>query len=1134
MAQRVPGYCTLCRSRCGAIMVVDNGRLTGVEPLSGHPTGGALCAKGRAAPEMVHSPRRLTKPLRRTAARDAADPGWAEISWDEALSEVAQKLGDIRKTSGAEAVAFAVTTPSGTPMVDSFEWVERFIRCFGSPNLIYAVEICGWHKDYAHALTFGRGIGVPDYEGADAIVLWGHNPARTWLAQATRIADARRRGARVAVVDPKSNGSGQQADIWLRIRPGADGALAMGAIRHLITTGAYDAAFVTRWTNGPLLINTDTGRFVRARELWTDQSSDDFVTLDRSGAARAFDTRFAAPDPASYKLDCRATLIARDGRAIAAATAFSLLRAAANPYTIERVAELTWVDESKIAAFYELFENSPRLAYHSWTGVGQHTNATMIERAIATLYALTGACDRPGGNIWPVPPPTRTVNDYALLLPEQKAKALGLDELPLGPPGRGWITARDFSRAVLTGEPYRVEALMSFGTNFMVSQGHSSRNREALRALDFHVHVDMFMNPTAQNADIVLPANMPWERDALKIGFEITQAAVETIQFRPQMLPRLGHCKADYEIVAELAARLGMADDFFGGDIQAGWNYQLAPLGVTVDELRGHPEGMRIPQPFRHEKYALPQLDATVAGFTTATRRVEIYSELMLEHGYAALPGHIEPAESPLADGADTRFPLVLTTAKSGWFVHSSHRHVASLRKKTPDPSIEINARLAAKRGLQDGDWAIVTTSAGEVRLRVRLNEALDDRVAVAEFGWWEDCPPLGRDAIRPAGSPTSNMNNALSDATRDPVSGSVPLRATTCDIRKDEIASRGHWTGKRGFAVAAVHSQADDVVALDLAPRDGGAIPAFHPGQHVLLSLPGLDVARAYSLTGHDGRDVLSIAVKQRRSGDSSLAGDAVHLSDHVHRLAVGDEVQIESPKGIFTPPLHGPRPLIFLAAGIGITPFIGHLEALARRASADRVAKILLLHGCRSGGEHAFARQLRQLAVLLPELELITAYSAPRAQDRCPEDYDYAGRLDLSAIDPMLPLRPLAYLCGSPGFTTAMTVRLVERGVPRFDIFTEAFTSPPIVPRTLKAQTVHIADSDRSFTWTPELGTLLDAAQAAGVSLPSGCRVGQCESCLMRVVDGNVAQFGGDDSATDQCLTCQSVPLSELTLAL
>ncbi|HVX78560.1 MAG TPA: molybdopterin-dependent oxidoreductase [Bradyrhizobium sp.] len=1132
MAERIPGYCTLCRSRCGSTVIVENGRLVGVESLPGHPTGGALCAKGRAAPEMVHSPRRLTRPLRRTAPRGAADPGWTEISWDEALDGIAQRLAAIRERSGAEAVAFAVTTPSGTPMVDSFEWVERFIRCFGSPNLIYAVEVCGWHKDYAHALTFGRGIGFPDYDHADAIVLWGHNPARTWLAQATRVADARRRGARVAVIDPKPNGSGQQADIWLRIRPGADGALAMGAIRHLITTKSFDAEFVTRWTNGPFLVNTDTGRFIRASELRDGGSPDAFVVLDRSGAAQAHDARFSILDPDCCRLDDRTTLAGRDGRVIIAATAFRLLAAEAAPYTIARVAEITWLDERDVAAFYELFENSPRLAYHAWTGVGQHTNATMTERAIATLYALTGACDRPGGNVWPVPPPTRTVNDYALLPPAQRAKALGIDELPLGPPSRGWITARDFSRAVLTGEPYRVEALMSFGTNLVVSQGHSSRNRDALRALDFHVHVDMFMNPTAENADIILPANMPWERDALKIGFEITQQAVETIQFRPRMLPPLGECKADYEIAAQLAVRLGLANQFFGGDIRAGWNYQLAPLGITIDELRRHPSGLRFPQPFSHEKYALKREDGTVAGFATPTRRVEIYSELMREHGYPPLPRHIEPAESPLAGTADGGFPLVLTTAKSGWFVHSSHRHVASLRRKTPDPAIEINATLAAQRGLKDGDWAIVETSTGEVRLRVRLNEALDDRVAVAEFGWWEDCPPLGREATSAGGFRTSNMNDALSDATRDPVSGSVPLRAVRCDIRKDGTASRDRWAGRRAFSVAAIRREADDVVALDLAPCDGGALPTFLPGQHVMLGVPGMDVTRAYSLTGRGGRDVLSVAVKRRRC--DGFEDIAASLSRHVHRLSVGDDVLIEAPRGTFTPPLAGTRPLIFLAAGIGITPFMSHLEALAEREPAQRVARVLLLYGCRSGNEHPFGRRLRELAELLPELDLVTAFSSPRPQDRRPQDYDHAGRIDLSAIDELLPQRPLAYLCGSPDFTTSMTERLVERGLPRFDVFTEAFASPPVVPPSLKPQTVHLAGSDRSFVWSPELGTLLDAAEAAGLPFPSGCRVGQCESCAMRVVAGEVARLGGDETTTDQCLTCQAVPLSELTLAL
>jgi len=1128
MTERYPGYCTLCRSRCGSITVVESGRMVAVENAPEHPTGGALCSKGRAAPEMVHSPRRLTHPLRRTAPRDAADPGWVQISWDEALGEIAGKLEQIRSTAGAEAVAFAVTTPSGTPMVDSFEWVERFIRCFGSPNLIYAVEVCGWHKDFAHALTFGRGIGFPDYDRADVIVLWGHNPARTWLAQATRVADARRRGARVAVVDPKPNGSGQQADLWLRIRPGADGALAMAAVRHLISTGTFDAAFVTRWTNGPFLVDTDTGHFVRASDLWPDQSPEAFVVLDRSGGARAHDPRIEILDPANCRLDAEATLEGVDGRVIAARTAFSRLAAEAAPYTMSSVAATTWLDESKVAAFCALFENSPKLAYHSWTGVGQHTNATATERAIATLYALTGACDRPGGNVWPLPPPTRTVNDLSLLPQVQKAKALGLDELPLGPPSRGWITARDFSRAVLTGEPYRVKALMSFGTNFAVSQGHSSRNREALRALDFHVHVDMFMNPTAENADIVLPAGMPWERDALKIGFEITQEAVETIQFRPQMLPRLGESKADYEIVAELALRMGMAEQFFGGDIRAGWNYQLAPLGITVEELSKTPEGMRFPQAFHHEKYADKKSDGQITGFATPTRRVEIYSELMLDHDYAPLAGHVEPAESPMASTSDKRFPLVLTTAKSGWFVHSSHRHVASLRKKAPDPAVEISSTLATRQGLDDGDWAIVETPSGQVRLRVRLNDSLDDRIVMAEFGWWEDCPPLGRNVTPVGGTATSNMNDALSDASRDPVSGSVPLRATLCDIRRDQAANRGRWTGRRAFSVASVRHEADDVVAIDLAPKDGDALPAYRPGQYVLLSLPGVNVARAYSLTGHGGENVLSVAVRNQSSGIGP------HLSEHVHRLAVGDEVFLEVPGGIFTPPLQGNRPLIFLAAGIGITPFMSHLEALLALPPAARVNDVLLLYTCRNGNEHPFATRLRELEAQLPQLKLVTAFTAPRPADRLHRDYDHAGRPDLSALDPLISKHPLVYICGSPNFTSSMTARLVERGLPKFDIFAEVFASPPEIPATLEPQTVHVAGSDKSFVWSPELGTLLDAAHAAGVPLPSGCRVGQCESCAMRIVDGRVAQLGDGDSSAEHCLTCQTVPLSELTLAL
>ncbi len=1130
VAERIPGYCTLCRSRCGTITVVEGERLLAVEPHTTHPTGGALCAKGRAAPELVHSPRRLTVPLRRTSPRGAAEPRWEEISWDVALDAVADRLSDIRETSGAEAVAFAITTPSGTPMVDSFDWVERFVRCFGSPNVIYAVEVCGWHKDYAHALTFGRGIGVPDYEQADAIVLWGHNPARTWLAQASRIADARRRGATVAVVDPKPNGSGQLADQWLRIRPGADGALAMGAIHHLIASGTFDAAFVARWTNAPLLVDTATGALLRADALWADGDPDAFVLLDAAGTPRPYDTRRPPPEAAAVRLDGTAALTAADGHPVAAATVFHLLAAQAAPYTLAHVAAITWLEPEAVAAFYALFENSPRLAYHSWTGVGQHTNATATERAIATLYALTGACDRPGGNLWTVPPPTQSLNDYALLPPAQQAKALGLAELPLGPPRFGWITARDFAQAVLDGTPYPVRALMSFGTNFAVSQGDTARNLRALQALAFHVHVDMFMNPTAENADIVLPANMPWERDALKIGFEITQAAAETIQFRPRVLPPLGESRADYDIAAALALRLGHGEAFFGGDIEAGWNFQLAPLGLTVDDLRRQPDGVRCPQPTGFAKYAAVSADGSVAGFATPTRRVELYSDALRAHGHAPLPGHVEPTDSPQRE-ADPPFPLVLTTAKSGWFVHSSHRHVAALRKKSPDPAVEIAPALATARGLSAGDWAVLETVHGAARLRVRLNPALDARVVLAEFGWWEDCPPLGRDGRPPAGALTSNINAVLSDQDRDPVSGSVPLRAGLCQIRRDATASRGFWTGTRAFRVAERRAEGDEVLALRLEPVDGGALPAVLPGQYVMATPPGASQARAYSLTeAGPAPDTLTLGVKRH----AGRAPEAHGTSDRMHALKIGDVVQLEAPAGLFTPPLAGARPLLFLAAGVGITPFLAHLEALAQRGPAARVPKVLLLHACRDGAAHPFATRLAALEAALPELERITVYSAPRPEDRLTPGRVEAGRLDLTPVRALLAQRPLAYLCGSPAFTAAMTEALSALGLHRFDIFAEAFADPPAVPATLAPQTIQIAGTGDSFAWSPQNGSLLEAAHAAGIALPSGCRVGQCESCALTLVSGAVAHLDGSTPEPGACLTCQAVPLSPVTLAL
>ena len=265
--RHIAAFCPLCVSRCGCEAVVENGRLVAIEPDPSHPTGKALCAKGRASPALVEAPDRLLYPMRRTRPKGDADPGWQRISWDEALDETAAAMRRIATESGPEAVAFAVTTSSGTAISDAQPWIDRLINAFGSPNNCNAWEICAWHRQYARAFTTGTGIGTPDYAKAGCILLWGHNPSTSLLAAATRVAAARARGAKLIVVDPRHIGFAVKADCWLRVRPGTDAAVALALAGVMIEQGWFDGDFVREWTNGPFLVREDDGTLLRAEAL---------------------------------------------------------------------------------------------------------------------------------------------------------------------------------------------------------------------------------------------------------------------------------------------------------------------------------------------------------------------------------------------------------------------------------------------------------------------------------------------------------------------------------------------------------------------------------------------------------------------------------------------------------------------------------------------------------------------------------------------------------------------------------------------------------------------------------------------------------------------------------------------------
>ena len=774
MQQRTPAFCTQCRSRCGCEAIVEDGRLIGIEPLPGHPSGDKLCPKGRAAPELVYHPDRILRPMRRTRPKGASDPGWQPISWDEALDEIAGRLGAIAREHGPEQVAFSITTPSGSHMQDCISWVERFVRAFGSPNTIYATEICNWHKDYASRFTYGHDIGTPDFANTDCVLLWGNNPAATWLARTGEIQKGLKRGARMIVVDPKPTVLARRATQWLQVRPGSDQAVALGLINLLLADARFDAACATRWTNGPLLVRSDTGRFLRESDVRAD---------GREGVllARASDGEgLVAYDPARRSWDVTPALrwsgvVDTLEGSVACRTAFDVLAEAVAAMTPERVEVLSGVASDDLAKAVDIIAGAKSVAYYTWNGIGQSITATQTDRAIASLYALTGSYGRAGGNVPGGAAAFGDISGRDLISEAQRAKAIGLAERPLGPGLNGWVTARDVYRAVLDKAPYPVRALVSFGTNGLVSQPDADLGRRALEALDFHVHADFFVNPTAAYADIVLPAATSWEREGLRTGFDVSLDGLRLVQLRPAVIAPRSEAKSDTDIVLALAGRMGLGAKMFDLDADAGHDAVLAPAGLSVAQLRDHPEGVWLDGSLAvnaHES----EVDGHPRGFPTPTGLLELYSERLLEVGQPAVP-IIDEREAV----RDDRFPLLFGSAKTIAFCHSQHRNLETLRRLMPDPVLEMASADADRREIRHGDWVEIRTRSGIAVAKAAIVGGLAPGAVFGQHGWWapgaEGTP---YDASHPL---AANVNCIIPTDRSDPVSGSIPLRCTPCEV---------------------------------------------------------------------------------------------------------------------------------------------------------------------------------------------------------------------------------------------------------------------------------------------------------------------------------------------------------------
>jgi anaerobic selenocysteine-containing dehydrogenase len=787
-SKQVSSFCALCVSRCGARATLEDGRFTKLEADPTHPTGQALCIKGKVAPEIVYSPDRLLYPLKRTRPKGDADPGWQQISWDEALDTVAQKMNELAAQHGPETVAFSNASPSTSAMSDSIAWVQRLRHAFGSPNQSGSMELCGWGRYLANIYSFGAGLPadcMPDLENAGCILYWGYNPTVSRIAHATATRLAQKRGAKLIVVDPRYAGLARQADEWLQIRPGCDGALALSLAQVMIDRGWYDEAFVRNWTNGPLLVRDDNGLFLRSRDINTTGNADSFVAWDQSTGQPATcdpDSIGNFADTASLAL-FGSFYVETIAGPVTCRPAFQHMTDLCNRYGPSEIERITGIPAEQVESSAKLLWDSRPVAYMAWSGLEQQSNATQVARAIGLLYALTGDFDTKGGNVQFPVAPSADILGNEFLSAEQRGKTLGLSERPLGLGRYDHITSSDIYRAALEQQPYAVHGLVSFGSNLLVAHADGQTGRKALSALDFHVHVDLFMNPTAELADIVLPATSPFESEGLKIGFEISETACSLIQLRQRLVEPQGESRSDIDIIFDLACRLGLGEHFWEGDIDAAYRHQLAPSGVTLEALRDNPAGIRVPLDIRYRKYA-DAAEQGSRGFDTPSGKVEFYSETLAKHGYPPLPDYEKPLVSHDAHPhLKENFPLILTCTKDSLYCESQHRGLPSLRRRAPEPQVDLHPTAAAERNIDAGDWVSIKTPNGQVRARARFDKFLDPQVVCGQHGWWQACPEIDAPGYDAFGPESANFNLVIGHDAIDPISGSVPMRAYVCEV---------------------------------------------------------------------------------------------------------------------------------------------------------------------------------------------------------------------------------------------------------------------------------------------------------------------------------------------------------------
>jgi ferredoxin-NADP reductase len=363
----------------------------------------------------------------------------------------------------------------------------------------------------------------------------------------------------------------------------------------------------------------------------------------------------------------------------------------------------------------------------------------------------------------------------------------------------------------------------------------------------------------------------------------------------------------------------------------------------------------------------------------------------------------------------------------------------------------------------------------------------------------------------------------------------------------KQQVSEQLSWNGYRKFEIVRKEPESESITSFYLAPHDKKPIPTFKPGQYLTfrLKIPGKDkpVVRCYSLSDAPREGTYRVSIKRAAAPYDRPELPPGLSSSYFHDdLEVGDILDVQAPSGGFHLDPLDETPVVLISAGVGLTPVLSMLNAITE---AGTKREVWFFHGTYNKANHAMREHMQRIAAEHDNVHLHIVYSHPGASDIKGEDYQHTGHVGVDLFKQLLPSNNYEYyMCGPPQMMKDVVDGLTDWKVPENKIFYEAFgpasikkkpaAAAPAKKEDAIAIEIEFSKSGKKLQWDDTAGSILEFAESNGISLDSGCRAGNCGTCLNAIISGEVTYTSEPDNMPEagSCLTCCSIPKNNLVL--